>query len=138
MKAHLGVNEILSTIMLNLVAVQLFNFLLRAPPMDPRQIEFGTRSPRQGACRRTRSSLTVTENVALGLSSSRPDLAGVRARIVELSEAYGLDVPPDAYLSQALWPGPGRAHTVKPAECRPPRDTYDRSPPTPRPRAAPR
>ena len=48
-------------------------------------------------------TLTVTENVALGLSSSRsgrPDLAGVRARIVELAEAYGLDVPPDAYLWQ--------------------------------------
>jgi simple sugar transport system ATP-binding protein len=48
-------------------------------------------------------TLTVTENVALGLSSSRsgrPDLAGVRARIVELSEAYGLEVPPDAYLWQ--------------------------------------
>ena len=48
-------------------------------------------------------TLTVTENVALGLPSKRkgrPDLAGVRARIVELSEAYGLDMNPDAYLWQ--------------------------------------
>ena len=45
LKAYLGVNEILSTIMLNLVAVQLFNYLLRAPLMDPRQIELGTRIP---------------------------------------------------------------------------------------------
>ena len=45
LKAYLGVNEILSTIMLNLVAVQLFNFLLRAPLMDPKQIELGTRIP---------------------------------------------------------------------------------------------
>ena len=48
-------------------------------------------------------TLTVTENVALGLPSNRrgrPDLVSVRARIVELSEAYGLDVPPDAYLWQ--------------------------------------
>ncbi|MYH76151.1 MAG: ABC transporter ATP-binding protein [Acidimicrobiaceae bacterium] len=48
-------------------------------------------------------TLTVTENVALGLKShrkGRPDLAGVRARIIELSETYGLDVQPDAYLWQ--------------------------------------
>ena len=48
-------------------------------------------------------TLTVTENVALGLSSprpGRPDLSGVRARIVELSKTYGLDVNPDAYLWQ--------------------------------------
>ena len=45
LKAYLGVNEILSTIMLNLVAVQLFNYLLRAPLMDPKQIELGTRIP---------------------------------------------------------------------------------------------
>ena len=48
-------------------------------------------------------TLTVTENVALGLPSKRrgrPDLAGVRTRIVELSEAYGLDVNADAYIWQ--------------------------------------
>ena len=48
-------------------------------------------------------TLTVTENVALGLTSNRkgrPDLASVRTRIVELSEIYGLDVNPDAYLWQ--------------------------------------
>ena len=48
-------------------------------------------------------TLTVTENVALGLRSARfgrPDLAGVRDRIVELSEAYRLEVHPDAYLWQ--------------------------------------
>ncbi len=35
LKAYSGVNEILSTIMLNIVAVQLMNFLLRDPLMDP-------------------------------------------------------------------------------------------------------
>ena len=48
-------------------------------------------------------TLTVTENVALGLSSARrgrPDLAAVRSRIVQLSNTYGLDVHPDAYLWQ--------------------------------------
>ncbi len=45
LKAYLGVNEILSTIMLNLVAVQLMNYLLRAPLIDPKQVELGTRIP---------------------------------------------------------------------------------------------
>jgi general nucleoside transport system permease protein len=35
LKAYLGVNEILSTIMLNIVAVQIVNYLLRDPLIDP-------------------------------------------------------------------------------------------------------
>ena len=35
LKAYLGVNEILSTIMLNIVAVQVVNYLLRDPLIDP-------------------------------------------------------------------------------------------------------
>jgi simple sugar transport system permease protein len=45
LKAYYGVNEILSTIMLNIVAVQLMNFLLRGPMIDPGEIERGTRIP---------------------------------------------------------------------------------------------
>ena len=45
LKAYYGVNEILSTIMLNVVAVQLMNFLLRGPLIDPGEIERGTRIP---------------------------------------------------------------------------------------------
>ncbi|MGD8397702.1 MAG: ABC transporter ATP-binding protein [Anaerolineae bacterium] len=48
-------------------------------------------------------SLTVTENVALGLPSSRgplTDLDRVAKRIKELEEAYGLRVDPDAYIWQ--------------------------------------
>ena len=45
LKARLGVNEILSTIMLNVIAVQLMNFLLAGPLIDPFQIEMGTRIP---------------------------------------------------------------------------------------------
>jgi len=47
-------------------------------------------------------NLTVTENVALGLKSSREprlDLDKVRARIMDLTEKYGLDVNPDAVIS---------------------------------------
>ncbi len=35
LKAYYGVNEILSTIMLNVVAVQIMNYLLRGPLIDP-------------------------------------------------------------------------------------------------------
>ena len=45
LKAHYNVSEILSTIMLNIVAVQLMNFLLRGPLIDPAEIERGTRIP---------------------------------------------------------------------------------------------
>ncbi len=45
LKAFHGVNEILSTIMLNIVAVQLMNYLLRGPMIDPAEIERGTRIP---------------------------------------------------------------------------------------------
>ena len=45
LKAYFRVNEILSTIMLNVVAVQAMNYLLRAPLIDPKEIERGTRIP---------------------------------------------------------------------------------------------
>lgn len=45
LKAYASVNEILSTIMLNIVMVQLMNYLLRGPLIDPREVEAGTRIP---------------------------------------------------------------------------------------------
>ena len=48
-------------------------------------------------------TLTVAENVALGLPSSRgalTDLDKVSARVLELAELYGLQVDPDAYVWQ--------------------------------------
>jgi len=45
LKAYLNVNEILSTIMLNIVAVQGMNFLLRGAMIDPAEVEAGTRIP---------------------------------------------------------------------------------------------
>ena len=44
LKAYAAVNEILSTIMLNIVAVQLMNYLLRGPMIDPIEVD-GTRIP---------------------------------------------------------------------------------------------
>ena len=48
-------------------------------------------------------TLTVAENVALGLPSSRgplTDMDAVTARIAELADIYGLQVEPDAYIWQ--------------------------------------
>lgn len=45
LKARFNVNEILSTIMMNAIAVQLMNFLLRGPMIDPVQLEAASRIP---------------------------------------------------------------------------------------------
>lgn len=42
LKARLSVNEILSTIMMNFIALQLMNLLLRGPLMDPESVLAGT------------------------------------------------------------------------------------------------
>jgi ribose/xylose/arabinose/galactoside ABC-type transport system permease subunit len=39
LKAYFNVNEILSTVMMNAIAVQLMNFLLRGPMIDPSQAQ---------------------------------------------------------------------------------------------------
>lgn len=49
LKARLGVNEILTTVMMNAIAVQLMNFLLRGPMLDPKQIAAGTNIPQSAA-----------------------------------------------------------------------------------------
>jgi simple sugar transport system permease protein len=45
LKAHLHVNEILSTIMMNSIALQLMNLLLQGPLMDPAGVAAGTFLP---------------------------------------------------------------------------------------------
>lgn len=45
LKARFAVNEILSTVMMNQIAVQLLLFLLSGPLIDPKEIELGTRIP---------------------------------------------------------------------------------------------
>ncbi len=45
LKAYFKVNEILSTVMMNAIAVQLMNFLLRGPMIDPVQLELASRIP---------------------------------------------------------------------------------------------
>lgn len=45
LKARLGVNEILSTVMLNYVAFQIYDFLLRGPMIDPNELTTGSGTP---------------------------------------------------------------------------------------------
>ncbi len=45
LKAYFNVNEILSTVMMNAIAVQLMNFLLRGPLIDPNQAELLSKIP---------------------------------------------------------------------------------------------
>ena len=45
LKAYMNVNEILTTIMLNAIAVQMMNYLLSGPLMDPVQITKGSFIP---------------------------------------------------------------------------------------------
>ena len=45
LKAYFRVNEILSTVMMNAIAVQLMNFFLRGPMIDPSQAELASKIP---------------------------------------------------------------------------------------------
>lgn len=45
LKAYFNVNEILSTVMMNAIAVQLMNFLLRGPMIDPAQAKLASKIP---------------------------------------------------------------------------------------------
>jgi ABC-type uncharacterized transport system permease subunit len=45
LKAYFRVNEILSTVMMNAIAVQLMNFLLRGPMIDPSQARLASKIP---------------------------------------------------------------------------------------------
>jgi len=45
LRARLAVNEILSTVMLNYIAAQLYTFLLRGPMIDPAELTTGSGTP---------------------------------------------------------------------------------------------
>jgi simple sugar transport system permease protein len=45
LKAYFNVNEILSTVMMNAIAVQIMNFMLRGPMIDPIQAEKASKIP---------------------------------------------------------------------------------------------
>ncbi len=45
LKAYFDVNEVLSTVMMNAIAVQIMNYLLRGPMIDPIQLERASKIP---------------------------------------------------------------------------------------------
>jgi simple sugar transport system permease protein len=49
LKAYFSVNEILSTVMMNAIAVQIMSYLLRGPMIDPSQAELASKIPQTAA-----------------------------------------------------------------------------------------
>jgi len=91
LKARLGVNEILSTIMMNQIAIQIGFYLLRGPMIDPAEIEAGTNIPHSARLPKPTDLPRFTDMAKwFGLTESATDL--------ELTgftkEIYGLLVEP--------------------------------------------
>jgi simple sugar transport system permease protein len=79
LKARLGVNEILSTVMMNAIALQLANFLLRGPMIDPHELEMGTQIAQSALLPR---SVWLTRLVPQTLLNSGAIIAVVMAVLV--------------------------------------------------------
>jgi general nucleoside transport system permease protein len=91
LKAYLSVNEILSTIMLNAIAIQIAYFLLRGPMIDPAELEAGTNIPHSARLEKVLDMPRFTDVAKqLGLSGTADDL-GLSGF---LSEVYGVLVEP--------------------------------------------
>lgn len=91
LKAYLSVNEILSTIMLNAIAVQIGYFLLRGPMIDPAELEAGTNIPHSARLDKVLDLPRFTDIAQqLGLTGSAEDL-GISGLLAEL---YGVFVEP--------------------------------------------
>jgi general nucleoside transport system permease protein len=96
LKAKLGVNEILSTIMMNQIAIQIGYYLLRRPMIDPAELAAGTNIP---------------QSARLGRALDLP-------RFTDLAQWLGLnrsaaDLELDGYLGElyAVFVEPSRLHT---------------------------
>jgi simple sugar transport system permease protein len=91
LKARLGVNEILSTIMMNQIAIQIGFYLLRGPMIDPAEVEAGTNIPHSARLPRSVDLPRFTDVARwLGFTESAEDL-GLTGFVAEL---YGLLVEP--------------------------------------------
>ena len=91
LKARLNVNEILSTIMMNQIAIQIGFFLLRGPMIDPAEIEAGTNIPHSARLPKTTDFPRFTDMAkSLGFTESAKEL-----ELTGFSkEVYGLLVEP--------------------------------------------
>ncbi len=91
LKAQLGVNEILSTIMLNQIAIQIGYSLLRGSMMDPAELAAGTNIPHSARLAKELDMPRFTDMAEwFGLTQSAKDL-GIEGFLGEL---YGVLVEP--------------------------------------------
>ncbi len=91
LKARLNVNEILSTVMLNAIAIQIAYFLLRGPMIDPAELEAGTNIPHSARLDRALDLPRFTDIAqSLGFTETARDL-GLEGFSAEI---YGLLVEP--------------------------------------------
>ncbi len=91
LKAQLGVNEILSTIMMNQIAIQIGFYLLRGPMIDPAEVEAGTNIPHSARLPKVIDMPRFTDMAkSLGFTQSAKDLELTGAS----KEIYGLLVDP--------------------------------------------
>jgi general nucleoside transport system permease protein len=75
LKARLGVNEILSTIMMNQIAIQIGYYLLRRPMIDPAELAAGTNIPQSARLPRTLDMPRFTDLArSLGITRSAADM----------------------------------------------------------------
>ena len=81
LKAYSSVNEILSTVMLNIVAVQLMNYLLRGPMIDPIEKE-GSRIPQTERLTDNAAMPSLVEGTRLHLGVVIAVLAAVIVYII--------------------------------------------------------
>jgi len=95
LKAYYRVNEILSTIMLNIVAVQLMSYLLRGPLIDPAEIERGTRIPQT-------ERLMESADLPLLFGSDRFHIGPVLAVLAAIATYYLLWRTPLGYRLRAV------------------------------------
>jgi simple sugar transport system permease protein len=95
LKAYYRVNEILSTIMLNIVAVQLMSYLLRGPLIDPEEIVRGTRIPQT-------ARLTPSADLPLIFGSDRLHIGPILAILSAIAAYYLLWRTPLGYRLRAV------------------------------------
>ncbi|MCB0154388.1 MAG: ABC transporter permease, partial [Anaerolineae bacterium] len=91
LKARLNVNEILSTIMMNQIAIQIGFYLLRGPMIDPAEVTAGTNIPHSARLPKATDMFRFTDIAKmLGFTESARDLELTGFR----GELYGLLVEP--------------------------------------------
>jgi ABC-type uncharacterized transport system permease subunit len=95
LKAYFSVNEILSTIMLNIVAVQLMSYLLRGPLIDPEEIVRGTRIPQT-------ARLVESADLPLLFGSDRLHIGPVLAVLCAIGAYYLLWRTPFGFRLRAV------------------------------------